>query len=137
MRITSQPVPATIGTSGDNAGTDDTAGGGIERVNAFDGLFLRALHLNKIQDYALDLATALGAAGGPGLAIGPRGRVLKSDRVMTLSLGDLKPGGDDFWWVEINSFDWVYGEEAVQGLLCDEPCGPGTKISGTRAEGVT
>jgi hypothetical protein len=62
--------------------------------------------------------------------------VLKSDRVMTLSLGDLKPSGDDFWWVEISNLDWVYGEEAVQGLLCDEPCGPGTTISGTRAEGV-
>jgi hypothetical protein len=156
MTITSQPVPAAVGTSGDNAGTDQTAGGGIERVNAFDGLFLRALHLNKMQDYALELTTALGAAGGPGvvygfgvtldaadqinigpgLAIGPRGRVLKSDRVMKLSLGDLKPSGDDFWWVEINNLDWVYGEEAVQGLLCDEPCGPGTTIRGTQAEGV-
>jgi hypothetical protein len=156
MTITSQSVPAAGGISGDNAGTDETAGGGIERVNAFDGLFLRALHLNKMQDYALELATALGVAGGPGvvygfgvsigagdliniepgLAIGPQGRVLKSERVMTLSLGDLKPSGDDFWWVEINNLDWAYGDEAVQGLLCDEPCGPGTTIRGTRAEGV-
>ena len=155
MTTSSQSLPMTVGTTGDHAGSDDTAGGGIERVRAFDGLFLRAEHLTRMQDYARDLAGALGVALGPGvvhgfevtleddrvqidpgLAVAASGRILKSDRAMTIPLADLTPTGNQFWWVEVAGLDWEFGEEAVQGLLCDEPCGPGTTMRDTVAEGV-
>src|SRR4051812_37208461 len=62
--------------------TDDspaTGAGGIDRLNAFDGLFLRAEHLIVMQDYARDLALAVGQACGPGViegygvTLGPKG----------------------------------------------------------------
>ncbi|MGR6320744.1 hypothetical protein Q2K19_22075 [Micromonospora soli] len=52
--------------------TDTTADSGISRLNAFDGLFLRAEHLVRIQDYARDLVLASGTAGGPGVIEGFR-----------------------------------------------------------------
>jgi hypothetical protein len=150
-----QSAPLAQGTTGDHAGTDDTAGGGIERVQAFDGLFLRAEHLTRMQDYARELSRAMGVAVGPGvvhgfgvtleddhvlvdpgLAVSPSGRVLRSGRVMKLGFADLTPTGNTFWWVEVAGLDWEFGEEAVQGLVCDEPCGPGTTMRGTLAEGV-
>ena len=57
-----------LGSGGALQPTDTSAvgAGGIVRLNAFDGLFLRAEHLNATQDYALALALALGTAGGGG-----------------------------------------------------------------------
>jgi len=97
--------------SADSDGRPVTAGGGINRLHAFDGLFLRADHLTRMQDYARELAHAVGAAAGPGvvtgydvrlgeggtllvapgLAIDPAGRPLRSSREITLPLTDLKP----------------------------------------------
>jgi hypothetical protein len=37
----------------------------IARLNPFDGLFLRAVHLQQIQFYTQALTRALGVAGGP------------------------------------------------------------------------
>jgi hypothetical protein len=134
---------ATTGAaSPDSDGTPGTAGGGINRLNAFNGLFLRAEHLERMQDYARELALAVGAAGGPGvvtgfdvalgdgstllvepgLAIDPTGRPLRSNHQITLSLTELKPGPNTFWHVRLTAKRWLYGNEAVQGLLCDEPC---------------
>ena len=42
----------------------------IARLNPFDGLFLRAVHLQQIQLYTQALARALGAAGDPGVVYG-------------------------------------------------------------------
>lgn len=132
-----------------------TAGGDIERVNAFDGLFLRSEHLNRMQDYARDLAYAVGAAGGPGvvegyvvardgqsltaspgLAIDPRGRPLLTRTIARLDITPLAATGDEFFWVEITGEDWDFGSEAVQGVLCDEPCSGGTTARPYTAEGV-
>ncbi|MEW2416033.1 hypothetical protein AB0953_20255 [Streptomyces sp. NPDC046866] len=118
-----------------------TADGGIDRLNAFDGLFLRAEHLTRIQDYARELALAVGAAAGPGvaegyevsvragvlrvgagLAVSAEGRPLRSDRLVTLPLAGLVPGPDGFWWVEAVPAAREYGEAPVQGVSCDDPC---------------
>jgi hypothetical protein len=132
-----------------------TAEGGIERLNAFDGLYLRAEHLNLIQDYARDLALAVGAAGGPGvvsgleatlqdgalrigpgLAVDPSGRPLRARQEMIVPLGELTPSADTFWYVEAVSEIWTHGDEAVQGLLCDDPCANGSTAHPFATEGV-
>ena len=60
-------TPATSSRADElSDGTGATSGGQINRVNAFDGLFLRAEHLTRMQDYPRELVSALGAAGGPG-----------------------------------------------------------------------
>jgi hypothetical protein len=142
-------------TSGQNNGEEDTAGGGIARVNVFDGLFLRAQHLNSIQDYARDLAMAVGVAGGPGvvsgfrvtlkddkieiapgLAVDPYGRPLRSWYPMTLSLDTFDRAAGNFAWVEIVATSWTYGNESVQGVLCDDPCAGGATSDAHQAEGV-
>jgi hypothetical protein len=153
---TNETSPATGAPSAASDGTPTTAGGGIERLNAFDGLFLRAEHLNRIQDYALALARAVGQAGGPGLvegfdvriendelvvdpglAINFGGRVLRSRRVVTIPLEGREPTGvDTFWWVEVVGDQWGFGDAAVTGTLCDEPCAGGTSARLFIAEGV-
>ena len=47
------------------SGSADTAGGAITRLNPSDGLFLRAEHLRAMEDYASDLALAVGVDGEP------------------------------------------------------------------------
>ncbi|MFD0270383.1 hypothetical protein ACFVGY_28055 [Streptomyces sp. NPDC127106] len=136
--------------------TEGTADGGIDRLNAFDGLFLRAEHLNLIQDYARELALAVGACAGPGtvegyevtvqdgtlrvgagLAVNAEGRPLRSERLVTLPLTGLKPGLDGFWWVEVAPATRDHGEAPVQGSYCDDPCsGTGTTRHPYTAEGV-
>ncbi|MEU6863247.1 hypothetical protein ABZ924_08250 [Streptomyces sp. NPDC046876] len=131
----SAPAPAPA------APPSATADGGIDRLNAFDGLFLRAEHLTRIQDYARELALAVGAAAGPGvaegyevsvqagtlrvgagLAVSAAGRPLRSERLVTLPLAGLTPGPDGFWWVEAVPATRDYGEAPVQGSYCDDPC---------------
>ncbi|MET8625803.1 hypothetical protein ABZW30_18980 [Kitasatospora sp. NPDC004669] len=138
-----------------SAGTPDTAGGDIDRLHAFDGLFLRAEHLNRIQDYTREFASAIGRSGGPGvvdgfqvvidqgelkvgsgLAIDAVGRPLRSRHEVSLPLKDLQLGNDTFWWVEVSRADWDYGETAVQGLLCEDPCSGATTNRQFTAEGV-
>jgi len=141
--------------SADSDGGGLTAGGGISRLNAFDGLFLRAEHLNWMQDYARELARALGAAGGPGivegyevtlsqgallvgagLAIDANGQPLRSRRQVSVPLDGLTATTDTFWWVEATARQWAFGAEAVQGVLCDEPCSGGATLRPYLAEGV-
>jgi hypothetical protein len=148
--------PLTDGPSAASDGTPATAGGDIHRVNVFNGLFLRAEHLNLIQDYALALARAGGQASGPGvvegfdvsiednnqllvepgLAINAGGRVLRSKRLVTLSLDDLEPTTSTFWWVEVVGDEWGFGDATVTGTLCDEPCSGSTSARLFIAEGV-
>jgi hypothetical protein len=154
MTTVTAPTASDSGRTSAGNGRPDTAGGGIDRVNAFDGLFLRAEHLTVMQDYALALAEAVGQAGGPGvvhgfgvtlvghqvkiapgLAVDPHGRPLRSSRVLTLDLPDTL-ADNQFYWVQISSSLWTYGSEAVQGLLCDDPCSGGSTADGRRAEGV-
>ncbi|MFE2480430.1 hypothetical protein [Streptomyces sp. NPDC059389] len=148
--------PADPASPAPPAGPSATADGGIDRLNAFDGLFLRAEHLNRIQDYARELALAVGAAGGPGvvegyevgvqdgtlrvgggLAVSAQGRPLRSQRLVTLPLTGLEPGLDGFWWVEVAPDSRPYGDAPVQGSYCDDPCsGTGTTRRPYLAEGV-
>jgi hypothetical protein len=161
MTSSTPPGPATprLATDGPSAAFDGraaTAGGGIDRLNAFDGLFLRAEHLNRIQDYALELAKAVGQAGGPGvvegfavsleagkllvepgLAIDSQGRPLRSSYLISMPLSDLlATDPDTFWWIEVVSKQWGYEEATVTGTLCDEPCSGGTSAHLFTAEGV-
>ena len=143
------------GPSSTSDGRPATAGGGIERVNAFDGLFLRAEHLDLMQDYARELATAVGAAGGPGvvegygvslhdhllevragLAIDASGRPLRSYRTVVLDVDGLEQSDNEFYYVEVTRSEWDFGHEAVQGVLCADPCSGGGSAHPYTAEGV-
>ncbi|MFC8662296.1 hypothetical protein [Streptomyces sp. NPDC057199] len=137
-------------------GTEATAGGGVERIKAFDGLFLRAEHLNRIQDHARALAESVGEAGGPGAvegftvtvadgslhvgaghAVTTSGVPLRSDRLVTLPLTGLRRAEHGFWWVEAVPASWQYGEAPVQGASCDDPCsGSGTTRRLYEVQGV-
>jgi hypothetical protein len=134
----------------------DAIGGGFTSLNPADGLFLRAEHLARMQHYASDLATAVGAGLGPGVAYGftctlsddyhtvratpglafAAGRPLRSTVNITAPLPDVDPADDDFWVVEIVPASWLYGSEPVYGGLCEDPCGNGSGIRPFAAEGV-
>src|SRR5215471_8803357 len=91
-----------------SGGTPDLVGGGITRLNASDGLFLRAQHLNTMEDYSLALSRAVGVAVGTGvvygyhvrldgttlkvtagLAMGPDGQPLRSKGVAKVDISKL------------------------------------------------
>ena len=55
--------------------------------------------------------------------------------MLTVDLPD-RLADNQFYWVQISSSLWTYGSEAVQGLLCDDPCSGGSTADGRRAEGV-
>jgi hypothetical protein len=131
------------------------AGSGIARLRPFDGLFLRAEHLERIQAYTRELTRALGLAGGPGvvhgyglsvsgdtlrvgsgLAVAPDGRPLAMTVPYSRDLGDL-PAADGQWWVvELLGDDEPFGVESVYGALCDDPCAGGDAASPYVAEVV-
>lgn len=136
----------------------EAVGGGINRLRAFDGLFLRAEHLDQIQGYARALAHAAGQAAGygvvygfdvaisatnenelrvgAGLAIDPQGLPLRSEQVATVPLGNLVAPADGYWVVEIVPGSTPYGDEAVYGLVCDDPCSGGSSTRPFVAEGI-
>jgi hypothetical protein len=120
---------------------------GIRRLNAEDGLFLRADHLRQIQDYAREIALLAGAAAGPGvdygfnvtlegsaihvtpgLAIDAARRPLRTLRDVTVSLEGLDTTDiNGFWIVEVAAGPpEPSGSEPVYGTLCDDPCGGGS-----------
>ncbi len=120
---------------------------GIVRLNPSDGLFLQAVHLRQIQDYARALADAVGMAGGsgvvhgyslvlkdgtlqvgPGLAVAPNGHPLCSTRVLELPLADESVQGDQFLVVTAGPDNRAFDEESVYGALCDDPCRGGATI---------
>jgi hypothetical protein len=144
--------------SAESGGTPDLVGGGITRLNASDGLFLRAQHLNTMQDYSLDLSRAVGVAAGTGvvfgyhvmleadsatlkvtagLAMGPDGQPLRSNGVAELDISNLTPATDEFYVVEVAPADWDFGQENMYGNLCTDPCSQGGQIQPYRAEGIT
>lgn len=153
---TGSGTSATSGTTAANSGDPAVASGDIDRLNPADGLFLRAEHLETIEDYARELALSVGVAAGcgvvwgyrvrlenattlkvdPGLAIAPDGRPLRSRQTAELDLSDVALADDRFWVVEIVPATWDFGEENVYGNLCEDPCGSGSPIRPYRAEGV-
>lgn len=140
MTAVQSPSPA--------ASTDGKPGaappGAFVRLSAFDGLFLRSEHLNLMEDYSASLAGALGAASGPGvvhgfevtldwplltvspgLAILADGRAVRATGALTLNIEDLSPPSGVFYRIGLRWGTWPFGEEPVQGLLCDSTCGCG------------
>lgn len=142
--------------SAESGGTPAAVGGGITRLNASDGLFLRAQHLNTMQDYALELSRSVGVAAGTGvvygyhvwldgttlkvaagLAMGPDGQPLRSNGVAELDISKLAVAEDEFFVVEVAPADWDFGQENMYGNLCTDPCSQGGQIQPYRAEGIT
>ncbi|TCN32792.1 hypothetical protein EV644_12414 [Kribbella orskensis] len=130
---------------------------GMTRLNPFDGLFLRAEHLDAIQAYARSLSCAVGQAGGsgvvhgyaitvkdsivtvsPGLAIAADGRPLLLTSTVQQDLTGSDAGTGDIRVIEVLLSPSSFGDENVYGELCGDPCADG--VGTTRpyvAEGVT
>jgi hypothetical protein len=120
------------------------AAGPIIRLNPAEGLFLKAEHLDQIQDYAraLSLAVGLGTGTGvvygyglelvgtsltatAGLAVNAVGEPLQTGELLRLSVADddlpaLDPDG--FWVVEISPDADTVGAENAYGAVCGDPC---------------
>jgi hypothetical protein len=116
----------------------------IARLNAFDGLFLRAEHLERMQEYTRSLAYALGQSGGsgvvhgygvklsgngrklvvdPGLAIGSTGRPFLLQASAELDLSDpgvigQQAGAGTLRMIVVTGKDTRFGKENVYGDLC-------------------
>ncbi len=138
MTTTVQPTGVVLEAAADS---------GISRLNASDGLFLRAEHLTRMQDYSRELARSVGIAGGSGvvygyqadlsgttltvgagLAIDPSGRPLRSTSAVELDLNKLPPiANNQFLVVQvIQGEPHLSGTENVYGNLCDDPSSPAT-----------
>jgi hypothetical protein len=145
-------APSTPTAQGDDPAR---VAGNIIRLHPFDGLFLRATHLDQMEQYASDLTAAIGTACGsgvvrgmnvtldgdtltigPGLAIDGLGHPLLTGTEGTVSLADRKLPPDGFWLVTAERATWDYGQETVAGALCDDPCGGGSVGKPFTAEGV-
>lgn len=78
---------------------------------------------------------------GPGLAIDPRGRPLRSDAEAVLTLADppvLDSSGNGFLVVEVGPAEWASGHEKVYGEVCGDGCaGSGSSIQPWIGEGIT
>lgn len=149
-------MTTTSQSNANAAPPSEDVSGGFTRLNPADGLFLRAEHLAKMQQYTSDLAAAVGAGVGPGVVYGftcslskannavfvtgglafAAGQPLHSTEMISLSLDDLASETADFWVVEIVSKTWFYGSEPVYGGLCEDPCGRGSGIQPYATEGV-
>ena len=124
----------------------------IARLNPFDGLFLRAVHLQQIQLYTQALTRALGVAGGPGvvygyglaltsaageapgklevqpgLAVDADGRILLAESTIEVNVPG--PGETLVWRIELIGKDEPYGHENSYGDICVDPCGPAADMT--------
>lgn len=121
-----------------------TAEGPIRGLNPTDGLFLRAEHLEAIQQYAASVSAAVGRAAGsgvvngfqltltgerlevsPGLALNSLGQPLLSHESVRLSVDvEHRPpvGPNGFWVVEITPDILEEGTDNVYGSPCADPC---------------
>ncbi|MGC0398701.1 hypothetical protein RKD27_001345 [Streptomyces sp. SAI-126] len=133
----------------------------IARLNAFDGLFLRAEHLERMQEYTRSLAHALGRSGGPGvvhgyttrlsgdgltltvdpgLAVGPTGRPFLLDASVALDLRDPEVIGPEdepgtLRMITVTARETLDGKENVYGDLCAD-ASMGSKEACIREEAV-
>jgi hypothetical protein len=163
MTTTTSPAPAAAEPApGLDAVTSGPALSGLRRLNPEDGLFLRAEHLDQIQQYAEELSrlstlaagsgTVYGyelsirddGAGGsqlrvtPGLAASEEGRLLRSLTTIDVDLGRLELGVPGrFWVVEVIPAPPVLsGSEPAYTSVCATSCGPGSSISPWRDDAI-
>lgn len=143
-----------IAGSGD--GQDAVGAGPIVRLNPTNGLFLKAEHLDQIQNYARALSVAVGMGTGagvvygyglqlgssaltasPGLAFTSSGHALQSSETLKISVATddlpaLEPDG--FWVVEILPEEDTVGAENAYAAVCADPCeGVGSIAPWTRS----
>jgi hypothetical protein len=124
--------------------------GGIRALRPGNGLFLKAVHLETMQNYSAQLSAAVGVAVGsgvvygfeaafdattstleilPGLAIDSVGEVIRSVSKLSMKVDPLElTGPDDFVVIELTRSSHSSGQEAVYGTVCDEPCSGGSSI---------
>ena len=147
-------MATTVTDSGSGSGPAPSAQGvsspavasGIRRLRPVDGLFLRAEHLDQIQEHAADLGRLAAAAGGSGvvygftldldgerlgstagLAVDPAGRMLRSPHRMEVGLEDLGHDAGRVWVVEVVAAEPVLsGHEPLYSAVCAGPCTPGS-----------
>lgn len=151
----SPPAPAPPAPAAPGAGepaADATTGpygpGPITRLHAVDGLFLRATHLNGMQDYALALSRAVGIGLGRGVAYGYQvsltgnelrasaglaftdtGDPLQTDDTLTFSLAGLPARGQHgYWLIVLEGGDQQVDYEKAYGSVCADPCDGSTTI---------
>lgn len=139
------PTAQGLASAGIAAASTAPPGAAVGRLYAYDGLFLRAQHLDRMQEYTRERTAALGQAGGPGVVHGYGLQILveKGSSTLEVSAGmafnaagrplimtspqtkelDGIPGSDGEWLITIVPFDESYGSEEVYGALCDDPCG--------------
>jgi hypothetical protein len=140
--MTTTSIPGSSSGPATPASGSSSSGGGIVRLNPFDGLFLRAEHLEQLQAYARELTHALGQAGGTGvvhgygvtlstanrtlnvsggLAFDPDGRPLRMTTPTSVKLDPFTAAGG-VWVIELVAKDDPFGDETVFGALCEDPC---------------
>lgn len=153
MNTRSSATAATASAAGNGV----TVAGPLTALNPADGLFLRAEHLQQIQEFAAALAATAGQAAGtgvvygyalsldqtgpdqtgpalqvgPGLAVNRLGLPLLTASSATLLVGpEHRPplDADGFWVVELTPDSEAFGTENVYGNLCADPCQAGSAI---------
>jgi len=143
-------VPSTTGTTSRSVASPATSSG-IRRLDPVDGLFLRAEHLQQIQDYAADLSRLDALAGGSGvvygftldldpekqtvgatagLAFDPSGGALRSRSRLEVDLTMLERGGaGQIWIVEVVAAEPIpSGNEPLYSSVCGTPREPESSI---------
>lgn len=150
----SAPAEAVVAASAATA-LSEPGLSGLRRLHPVDGLFLRAEHLDQIQQYAGELTRLSGLAGGSGtvygfeldleaneksgevrlqatagLAVSAEGRLLRSVASLEVDLSGLERGvGGRVWLVEVVPAAAVLsGHEPAYTSVCATSCGPGSSI---------
>ncbi len=139
----------TTATGGSTQGVSSSAvGSSLRRLNPVDGLFLRAEHLDQIQDHAAELVRLTAGAGGSGvvygftldldgerlgssagLAVDPAGELLRSPRRIEVDLHDLAHDTGRVWVIEVVAAEPVRtGREPLYSAVCADPCGPESAV---------
>jgi hypothetical protein len=114
---------------------------GITRLHPYDGLFLRAEHLDRLQSYTRALTWALGQAGGMGVVYGygvrrdskltlsvdgglaflATGQPLRMITAASVKLNELTEA-NGAWVIELAASEERFGDDTVFGALCEDPC---------------
>jgi hypothetical protein len=132
---------STPGSAARAASTTPPAPDGITRLHPYDGLFLRAEHLERLQSYTRALTWALGQAGGMGVVYGygvrkdskltlsvdgglaflATGQPLRMITAASVKLNELTKA-NGAWVIELAASEERFGDDTVFGALCEDPC---------------